>query len=151
VCQVRKKFGRRNVTEIFSIYFPCMRTLSWSRASSVSIVTGYGLDYPAIEVRSPTRAKDFSSSLCVQTSSEVHPASCPMGTGGPFPGGVARRDLTLTIHPHLVSRSWMSRSSTSSRPCSSMACCGTANSSLGSPKHYEFCGCIVSLPHTTRK
>jgi hypothetical protein len=31
-----------------------------------------------------------SSSLCVQTGSEAHPASCTMGTGGPFPGGKAR-------------------------------------------------------------
>jgi hypothetical protein len=54
--------------------------------SSVSIVSGYGLDDWAIEVRSPAGAKDFSCSLCVQTSSEAHPASCTMGTGGPFPG-----------------------------------------------------------------
>jgi hypothetical protein len=53
-----------------------------SRGSSVSIVSGYGLDDRAIEVLSPTEAKDISSSLCVQTGSEVHPASCPMGTGG---------------------------------------------------------------------
>jgi hypothetical protein len=33
---------------------------------------------------------DFSSSLCVQTDSGAHPASCTMGTGGPFPGGKAR-------------------------------------------------------------
>jgi hypothetical protein len=32
------------------------------------------------------RRKGFSSSLCVQTGSGAHPASCPMGTGGPFPG-----------------------------------------------------------------
>jgi hypothetical protein len=32
----------------------------------------------------------FSSSLCVQTGSETHPASYTMGTGGPFPGGKAR-------------------------------------------------------------
>jgi hypothetical protein len=44
----------------------------------------------AIEVRSPTGAEDFSSSLCVQTGSAAHPASYPMGTGGPFPGGKAR-------------------------------------------------------------
>jgi hypothetical protein len=44
----------------------------------------------AIRVRSPTGAKDFSSSLCVQSGSGAHPASCPMGTGGPFPGGKAR-------------------------------------------------------------
>jgi hypothetical protein len=41
-------------------------------------------------VRSPTEAEDFSSSLCVQTGSGTHLASCPMGTGGPFPGGKAR-------------------------------------------------------------
>jgi hypothetical protein len=58
--------------------------------SSVSIVSSYGLDYRAIEVRSPAGAKDFSSILSVQTSSEAHPAPCTMGTGGPFPGGKAR-------------------------------------------------------------
>jgi hypothetical protein len=42
-----------------------------------------------IGVRSPAEAKDFSSGLCVQTSSEAHPASYPMGTGGLFPGGKA--------------------------------------------------------------
>jgi hypothetical protein len=41
-------------------------------------------------VRSPTEAEDFSSSLCIQTGSGAHPSSCPMGTGGPFPGGKAR-------------------------------------------------------------
>jgi hypothetical protein len=61
-----------------------------SRVSSVSIVSDYGLDDRAIGVRSPARAKDFSSSLCVQNGSGAHPASCTMGTGGPFPGGKAR-------------------------------------------------------------
>jgi hypothetical protein len=41
-------------------------------------------------VRSPAKAKDFSSSLCVQTSSGAHPASCTMGTVGHFLGGKAR-------------------------------------------------------------
>jgi hypothetical protein len=41
-------------------------------------------------VRSPTEVEDFSSSLCVQTGSGAYPASCTMGTGGPFPGGKAR-------------------------------------------------------------
>jgi hypothetical protein len=53
-------------------------------------VSDYGLDDRAIGVRSPAGAKDFSSNLCVQTGSGAHPASCPMGTGGPFPGGKAR-------------------------------------------------------------
>jgi hypothetical protein len=58
--------------------------------SSVSTASGYGLDDRAIEVRSPGEAKKSSSSLCVQTGSGAHPASCTMGTGGPFPGGKAR-------------------------------------------------------------
>jgi hypothetical protein len=61
---------------------------SWkrSRGSSVSIVsTGW-----TMEVRFPTGAEDFSSRPCVQTGSGANPASYPMGTGGPFPGGKAR-------------------------------------------------------------
>jgi hypothetical protein len=50
------------------------------------IVSDYGLDDRAIGIRSQAGAKDFSSSLCVQTGSGAHPASCTMGTGGPFPG-----------------------------------------------------------------
>jgi hypothetical protein len=53
-------------------------------------VSDYELDDRAIGVRSPAEAKDFSSSLCVQTGSGAHPVSCPMGTGGPFPGGKTR-------------------------------------------------------------
>jgi hypothetical protein len=60
------------------------------RVSSGSIVSSYGLDDRAIGVRSPVGSKDFSSSLCVQTGSGAHPASCTMGTGGPFSGGKAR-------------------------------------------------------------
>jgi hypothetical protein len=41
-------------------------------------------------VQFPAEAKYFSSSLCVQTSSEVHPASHATVTGDPFPGGTAR-------------------------------------------------------------
>jgi hypothetical protein len=61
-----------------------------SRISSGSIVSDYGMDDRAIGVRSQAGAKDFSSSLCVQTGSGAHPASCTMGTEGPFPGGKAR-------------------------------------------------------------
>jgi hypothetical protein len=82
--------------------------------SSVSIVSDYGLDDRAIVVRSPAEAKDFSSSLCVQTGSGAHPASCTMGTGGPVPEAKRGRGVTLTTHPHLVPRSRMSRSYISS-------------------------------------
>jgi hypothetical protein len=64
--------------------------LIWSRVSSGSIVSDYGLEDRATEVRSSAGAKNFSSSLCVQTGSGAHPASCTMGTGGPFPGGKTR-------------------------------------------------------------
>jgi hypothetical protein len=57
--------------------------------SSGSIVSDYGLDDWAIEVRSPTGA-DFSSSPCVQTGYGAHLASYPMGTRGSFPEGKAR-------------------------------------------------------------
>jgi hypothetical protein len=36
-----------------------------------------------------TEAEDFSSNLCVQTSSGAHPASYTIGTGGSFPRGKA--------------------------------------------------------------
>jgi hypothetical protein len=52
--------------------------------SSVNIVSGYGLDDRSIEVRSPAEAKGFS------LVSGAHPASCTMGTGGPFPGAKER-------------------------------------------------------------
>jgi hypothetical protein len=54
-------------------------------------MSGYGVDDRAIEVRSPVEAKGFFfSSLCIQTVSVAHLASCTMGTGGPFPGAKAR-------------------------------------------------------------
>jgi hypothetical protein len=70
-----------------------------SRVSSGSIVSDYGLDNRAIGVRSQAGAKDFSSSLCVQTGSGAHPASCTMGTGGPFPGGKARPERDADHSP----------------------------------------------------
>jgi hypothetical protein len=52
------------------------------RNSSVAIATGYGLDgwvrFPGVQ--------DFSLFHSVPTDSGAHPASCPMGTGGSFPG-----------------------------------------------------------------
>jgi hypothetical protein len=75
----------------------------WSRCSSVSIVSDYGLDGRGIQVLTPAEAKDFSSNLCVQTG--THPASCTMGTGGPFLGGIARPRRDADHSPYLVPRS----------------------------------------------
>jgi hypothetical protein len=71
---------------------------TWSRVSSVSIVSDYGLDDRAIGVRSPAEAKDFSSNLCVQTGSGAHPASCTRGTGVLSPGVKRSRGVTLELY-----------------------------------------------------
>jgi hypothetical protein len=54
------------------------------------LVSGYGVDDRAIEVRSPAGARDFSPNLCVQTRSGAHPAFCPTGTAAPVPGVKSR-------------------------------------------------------------
>jgi hypothetical protein len=77
-------FTRTNIYIYIYIY------IYRSRVSSGSIVSDHGLDGRAIGVRSPAGVKDFSFILCVQTGSGAHPASCTMGTWGPFPGGKAR-------------------------------------------------------------
>jgi hypothetical protein len=64
-------------------------------------------------VRSPAEAKDFSSGLCVQTSSENHSASYPRDMGESFSRGKARPGCDADHSPHLVWRSIMSRSYTS--------------------------------------
>jgi hypothetical protein len=79
------------------------------------VLSSYGLDDREIYVRSPSEAKDFSTSLCVQTGSGAHPASCTVVTVGPFPGAKARPESDGD-HPHLVPRSRMSRSYNSSPP-----------------------------------
>jgi hypothetical protein len=95
--------------------------------SSVSIVSGYGLDDQAIEVRSPPEARSFSCSFCVQTGSGAHPASFTMGTGDSLPGAEVRPGRDADHSPHLVPRSRMSKSYNSPPPPSAfMACSGTA-------------------------
>jgi hypothetical protein len=49
-------------------------------------------------IRSPAEANDFPSSLCVQTISEAHLASYPMGNVCRFPEFKRGRSVTLTEH-----------------------------------------------------
>jgi hypothetical protein len=88
-------------------------------------VSDYGRDDRATEVGSPAEAKDFSSSLCVQTSSETHPSSYPMGNG-PFPGGKSWQGRDSNHSPHVMSRSGMSTSYNSSPHCRLHGCSETA-------------------------
>jgi hypothetical protein len=81
------------------------------------ILTGWMARVP-----SPAEAKDFSCSLCVQTSYEENQASYPMGTRGHFPEVYRGRGMMLTIHPHLLPWSRMSKSYTSSPLSACMVC-----------------------------
>jgi hypothetical protein len=104
-----------------------LRSECWSWVSSGSMVSDYGLDDRAIGVRSPAGAKEFSSSLCVQTGSGAHPASCRMGTGSPFPGGKsAAAAWRWPLNPIWCrGREWV-RAIPHLPPSASMACSGTA-------------------------
>jgi hypothetical protein len=98
----------------------------WWRLS-VSTVSGYGLDDRVIEVRSSAGAKAFFPLTSVSRPTlGPPPASCTMGTGGPFPGAKSRPGHDADHSPHLVPRSRMSRSYTSSPPNVFVACSGTA-------------------------
>jgi hypothetical protein len=96
---------------------------SWG--SSVSTVFNHRL-FRANGVLSPAVAEDFSSSLCVHAGSGAHPASYPMGTGGPFPGCKAQPGRDADHTSNLVVKPRMSRSYTSSPPCRLHCCSGTA-------------------------
>jgi hypothetical protein len=73
--------------------------------TSFSTVSGYGLDGRANGFRCPAGGKDFSSNLCVQTGSKAHPASCTMGTGGPFPR--AKRGQGVTLPTQCRDQEWV--------------------------------------------
>jgi hypothetical protein len=66
-----------------------LRHVNWEKRCGRRVVVYY-YSYTVYKLRSPAEAQYFSSSLCVRTSSGAHPASYPMGTGGPFPSGKAR-------------------------------------------------------------
>jgi hypothetical protein len=88
-------------------------TMPRSWCSSASIVCDYILDD---RVRSPAEVKDFSSSLCVQTSSGP-PNLLYNGYRGVLSPRLKRGlGVTLTTDPHLVSKLGM-RSYISSLSC----------------------------------
>jgi hypothetical protein len=84
---------RRFLNDLFIVEKKMLETdrhLKWhicfenrSRFISGSIVSDYGRS--GFNPRRGQRI--FPLNLCVQTGSGAHPASCTMGTGGPFPGG----------------------------------------------------------------
>jgi hypothetical protein len=67
-----------------------------SRDSAVVIATGYGLDDWAVGVRVPVESRIFFFHV-VQTGTGDHPASYPLGTGGPVYGGKAVGSWSLPL------------------------------------------------------
>jgi hypothetical protein len=65
-------------------------------------------------------------SLCVQTGSGAHPASCTVATGVISPGVKRGRDVTLTTHPIYCRRWEWVGAIPPLPPSASMACSGTA-------------------------
>jgi hypothetical protein len=93
--------GENNAFEVFKVSLfgelkhatlpeKCFSYLTYrqgkSRYSSVTLVTGYGMDGRGIGVKSPAGAREFSLLHSVQTGSGAHPASYPNGTWGSIPG-----------------------------------------------------------------
>jgi hypothetical protein len=109
------------VSITFQFLYTQVLTGKGSRGNSASIVSDYGLDDPAIEVRSPAEAKRIFTNASVSRPA-LDPTQPPVQWIPRHPSrGVMRgRSVTLIIHNHLVSRSWMSRSYTSSPPCTSI-------------------------------
>jgi hypothetical protein len=58
-------------------------------SSTVGIALDYGLDDRGSGVRFLAGAGNFSLHHRLQNGSGAHPASCPIGTRGSFPGGKA--------------------------------------------------------------
>jgi hypothetical protein len=95
--------GRTQITDVFEKQMP--RKMFWANKGEVSNL-GHCI------TRTLWHTYYLVSSLCVHTSSEAHPASYPVGTGGPSPGVMHGQGVMLTTHSHLVLRSRMSRSYT---------------------------------------
>jgi hypothetical protein len=100
--------------------YETLRTRWGEPGSSFNIASDYGLDGRG---SIPTEAEDFSSSLCVQTGSGAHPASCTMGAGGSFPGGKARPGRDADNSP--PSRAKGKKTGVPLTQSASLACSGT--------------------------
>jgi hypothetical protein len=77
-------------TNVFSYQNQPFLSLLFNVGYTLQVVSDYGLDDRRLGLDPWQRQNDFFSNLCIQTDSGAHPASWPMGTGGPFPGAKAR-------------------------------------------------------------
>jgi hypothetical protein len=127
----RLSHGTATCMELYSTFPTWIQdVMSWCKfdfsisfaepGSSVSIVSGYGLDDRVTRGSILGTGERIVPVVSVSRPTLDHPASCPVGTGGLYPGLKRGRAVTMTTHPHPVPRSWMSRSYTSSPPCASV-------------------------------
>jgi hypothetical protein len=100
--------------EVIALNIVCK--LMCEPGSSVSIVSGYGLDDRTIEVRSRAEAKDFPLVSVSRPALGPTQPSVRWVLGVLSPGLKRGRGVTLTTHPYPVPWSGMSRSYISSPP-----------------------------------
>jgi hypothetical protein len=121
--------GLKDALTVFSVTIQvpvCWLISKWlcwlELGSSVTVVSGWATGLSRFDPRQ--RRQDSSCSLCVQTCSEVHPASCTMGAGGPFRGAKARTGRDAD-HSHPSSRERVG-AIPPLPPSASVACSGRA-------------------------
>jgi hypothetical protein len=76
---------KRQIPEVSHKYTE-VRQFHRRETNRVHRVSSYGVDNRGIEVRFPARSRIYSLFHSINTSSEVHPASYPVGTGCYFSG-----------------------------------------------------------------
>jgi hypothetical protein len=96
------------------VYFSSNIFNKWIRDSSVSIVSDYGLDDRVIGVRSLIGAKNLPLAFVYRLAPGPTQPAVQWVLGVLFPGLKRGRWVTLTTHSHLVPKSRMRRSCTSS-------------------------------------
>jgi hypothetical protein len=77
---LRRRWEDNIEINLKEIRWQVMELMSWD--GSIGIATGW-----TARVQFPTRPRDFYVVHRVQTDSEAHPSSYPVGTGGCSPGG----------------------------------------------------------------
>jgi hypothetical protein len=81
------KIKKGKVVPVLNSTTPLRRMGEWRYSSLSGIALGYGLSDQGFESR--PEAGNFSLHHGVQIGSAAHPASYPLGTGVPVPGGKA--------------------------------------------------------------